>query len=66
MSADPDLATVEIQYRPIGYDGDFVVWLALPPVDGVVQLDHARELAEQLTQQGGWEIVLILNGERVS
>ena len=60
-----DPFAIQIRYRPLGGDGEFACWIDLPPINGAIQLDRAREYAKLLKSQGGWEVILTVDGKRV-
>jgi len=57
--------TIDILYRPIGYTGEFVIWASLQPLDGKAQLERGQELARQQRADGGWEVAMEADGQRV-
>ena len=65
MSAPPAPLAIEIRYRPTGGAGELALWIRLTPVDGHPQLEQARHLARLLQAQGGWEVVVMMDGKPV-
>jgi hypothetical protein len=42
-----------------------VIWASLQPLDGKAQLERGQELARQQRADGGWEVAMEADGQRV-